>query len=121
MIRGMFIGAPPYRRPFIKAQVTNPLLGISTSVLFLVDTGADLTLLGPADADRLKIDLSTLPLTLPTEGVGGAVPTAIARVTIMLGREPYELSVRVLRPSSPAQREALRRVPSLGRAGWSQD
>ena len=46
-------------------------------------------------------------------GVGATVPTVIAPMTITLGASTYELPVRILVPTSRAQRNALRRIPSL--------
>ena len=113
MIRGLLLGTPPYRRPYITARVALPAQSITGEVPFLVDTGADTTLLAPTDALRLGIDVAALPRGVSTTGVGGTTPTAIAAMTITLGTAPYTLTARILRPATPAQRRTLSRIPSL--------
>ena len=58
-------------RPYIEAQVILPRLKISSGVSFIVDTGADQTVLMPLDAVRLGIDYGKLRKGQPLFGVGG--------------------------------------------------
>lgn len=64
----------PHESPFIESRVSFPRLGVSASVFFLVDTGADFSLLMPDDATNLGIDFAQLPPSTDTVGgVGSGV------------------------------------------------
>ena len=84
MIRGYFGGYPGRMRPFVIANLAIPALAIEGTVHFLVDTGADSTLLSPRDATELGVDLSRLPQSTPSTGVGGRTPTVSIDATISL-------------------------------------
>jgi hypothetical protein len=75
MIRGRLIAAGGRRRPFVLAHLAVPMQGVAGDVNLLVDTGADGTLLAPADAAALRIDLARLPAGPSSTGIGGRVPT----------------------------------------------
>ena len=61
MIRGYFSPPDQRRRPFVSATLQLPNTGDrELAVEFLVETGADRTLLAPLDASRLGIELQTL-------------------------------------------------------------
>ena len=114
MIRGRRIGAPAgVLRPFVLAHVVIPALAIAGDVNFLVDTGADGTLLAAADAARLEIATSRLPKGTASRGVGGATPTVHTEATITLGPDRYQLELRILAPETARQRRELAHVPSL--------
>src|SRR3954452_24025110 len=59
-------------RPYLAAYIVIPGLNVSGSVSFLVDTGADGTVLMPTDSIRLGVDFSRLSNPVTTFGVGGA-------------------------------------------------
>ena len=113
MIRDIFRVEGSARRPFVTARLTLPAQGIAGDVQFLVDTGADATVLAPVDALFLGVNLAQLPAGPLTTGIGGRTHTAQAAASITLGLSSYHLSLRVLAPTSPAQQRALRRIPSL--------
>ncbi len=76
MIQGYFSTIGATRRPFVYASLQFPVLSdLHFGVEFLVDTGADRTMLSPSDAARIGIDLSTLSLGARSTGVGGQVQT----------------------------------------------
>lgn len=58
-------------RPFMAAYVMIPRLGVSGLVSFLMDTGADQTVLMPSDVRRLGIAYDELDKATETFGVGG--------------------------------------------------
>lgn len=113
MIRGAFRDETGRRRPFVTALLSIPALQSSGDVAFLVDTGADATLLGPRDTANLRINTTLLPPGPPLTGVGGRTPTVSADATIAFGHLSYTLPLRILAPRGPAQQRALSRIPSL--------
>src|SRR5437016_5956007 len=58
--------------PYLEARVAFPRLNVRGLVSFLVDTGADGTVLMPADSRKLGIDFRNLRNQTITEGIGGA-------------------------------------------------
>ena len=113
MIRGRLIGTGGRLRPFILARLFLPSQGISGDVNFLVDTGADNTVLATSAAASLRIDAARLPPGPPSGGVGGVTPTVYAAATFALEDYRYDLALRILAPRTAAQRLALAHIPSL--------
>lgn len=113
MIRGAFREEAGRRRPFVIAFLDIPSLQCSGDVAFLVDTGADATLLAPRDAARLGINPGLLPQGTPSTGVGGTTRTVYAEASITLGSLTYSLPLRILAPRTRGQRRSLRFIPSL--------
>lgn len=58
-------------RPFVAAHVNVSSQRIFGEVSFLVDTGADSTVLMPVDADRLGVQYGRLSETTTSTGMGG--------------------------------------------------
>ena len=113
MIRGFLLGSPGRLRPFVTAHVAIPTEQIVGEVDFLIDTGADSTLLAPRDALDLGLDLSQLPPGPHSTGVGGITPTVYAESTITLDRHGFTIPLPILAPGSQRQQAALARIPSL--------
>ena len=113
MIRRHLLGAPGRRRPFVTAHIALPSLDVAGDAQFLVDTGADSSLLSPIDALFLAIDISRLPQGAPGIGIGGMTTTVEAQATITLGTSPFPFALRVLAPRTRRQAQAVRRIPSL--------
>jgi predicted aspartyl protease len=59
------------RRPYVEALVIIPRLDITSGVSFLVDTGADQTVLMPTDAVRMGIKYRSLHAAQTLSGIGG--------------------------------------------------
>lgn len=113
MIRGYFGDYPGRKRPFVIARLAIPALTVAGKIHFLIDTGADSTVLAPRDAASLRLDLSRLPPGPVSTGVGGQMSTASTPATLTLDALPFTITLRVLAPTSPQQRQALRAIPSL--------
>ena len=83
------------------------------NVLFLIDTGADTSLIGDFDAFRMVrdfgVDLTDLPIGTPSEGIGGVVATRTAMSTLTVDDFTRNLRIDILEPSS----ETHFSVPSL--------
>jgi predicted aspartyl protease len=113
MIRGVLRRDGARRRPFVSALLTIPSLHRSADTAFLVDTGADGTLLAPRDAALMGVDVGLLPSGPTSTGVGGTVRTVQVAATLALGPDTYDLMLRILAPDTRSQRSALARIPSL--------
>lgn len=113
MIRGYFRGPPGRLRPYVVARLTIAVANAARDVHFLIDTGADSTVVAPRDAIALELDPRTMPQGLPSVGIGGATPTAYANATLALADRTYGLVIRILAPANPTQRRLLSAVPSL--------
>jgi hypothetical protein len=57
--------------PYVEARVSFPRLRLRGLVSFLVDTGADGTVLMPTDSKALGIDFRSLREPTTSEGIGG--------------------------------------------------
>lgn len=71
MLRGRF--GDTSGRPYLEGRLILPRLGIRSDISWCVDTGADRSLLLPADGTRMGIDYSKLTGEIPSVGIGGVV------------------------------------------------
>ena len=90
MVEGYFrlIGAS--RRPFIDVDVSpHDVDSRPMRIAFLVDTGAERTVLSPRDGQRLYdefgLDIRSLSRGNPIGGIGGVVQTKLVRATLVIG------------------------------------
>jgi hypothetical protein len=58
--------------PYVDAFVLIPSIGLRGNVSFLLDTGADCTVLAEVDARRLGMDYAALAHPMRSFGIGGA-------------------------------------------------
>ena len=71
MLRGRF--GDTTGRPYLEGRLVIPRLSLESDISFLVDTGADRTVLLTADGQRMGIDYSDLTEDIgPSVGLGGA-------------------------------------------------
>lgn len=101
-------------RPYLSGRVIVPRLNVAGNVSFLFDTGADFTLLMPADAAIMNIDFNALQSPSSSFGIGGP---AIAYVepanVVFVSRDGdrlfgYNIQLYIQHPTVSAMR-----VPSL--------
>jgi len=90
-------------RPYIEAFVWIPSLRIMGAVSFLVDTGADSTVLMQLDAARLRVDFTRLKKTRINTGIGGNSTDWIVPATLLFS-EPrvkmygYDITLTIAQP-----------------------
>lgn len=113
MIRCRFVGEPGRQRALVKATVSVPSLRLEGDIDFLVDTGANATLLAPPDAAALGIDVTDLPEGEPAAGIGGESRTVFVEAIITLGELDYVLYLQILAPESESERREVEDMPSL--------
>ena len=112
MLRGRF--GESSGRPYVSARVFIPRLGLAGNVSLIFDTGADSSVLMPADAATLGIDYDLLSNPFESFGIGGSAPTYVERARLVFadtngGRlYGYDIPLLVHHPTPDAMR-----VPSL--------
>lgn len=110
MLRGRF--GDTTGRPYIEGRLLLPRLGLSADVSFLVDTGADATVLMPADVGQMGLDVGQLTNRSESVGVGGRSRQFVEPAAVMFledGRQlhAYFIDLRI------AEGAELLRLPSL--------
>ena len=115
MIRGFFEGVPGRKRPYVTVRIEIVAGHPTKDVDFLVDTGADRSLLSLSDAAGLGLDAGSLP-THRSLGIGGTASMGLIEAVLVFGGREIGALVRVLVPGEPVQRATQVRIPSvLGR------
>ena len=59
-------------RPYVEGRVYFPRFDLEGDVSFLVDTGADASLLNPGDVVRIGVNIDLLAGSAESVGLGGA-------------------------------------------------
>ncbi len=101
-------------RPFFSGSLFIPRLDRGGAISFLVDTGADCSVLMPADAKRLGVDYAKLGRRrVETFGVGGrssdyAVDAIVTLIYPGIAAYAWDIELRVMAP-----KRAIAQTPSL--------
>jgi predicted aspartyl protease len=94
--------------PFFEGRIIFPRLGVRGLVSFLVDTGADATIITPLDGGKLGIDYSALRNPEASGGIGGAAKTFAEEAVLSFSDRRYVysylISVRILEPRPYSRR-----------------
>ena len=103
-------------RPYIEAQVILPRLKMSSGVSFIVDTGADQTVLMPLDAVRLGIHYRRLRRGPNLFGMGGSCKSYRESALIVFSENNrrlilYEIEIGIIEK----RKEFMRTRSLLGR------
>lgn len=112
MIRGRY-SLDGRRRALVSAYVSIPSQNLLGEVIFLIDTGADTTVLAPRDALKLQLDVAPLAPGPASSGIGGIVETRTVEATILLNHLSYTIPLRILKPQYGVQAHYAQRIPSL--------
>ncbi len=100
-------------RPYLKGRLFLPRLQVRQDLDFIVDTGADSTVLMPGDGLSAGLDYSMLRGTTTSLGLGGASesfvePALLAFLEVERSLCVYSMQLEICRPSSE-----IMHVPSL--------
>ena len=100
-------------RPLIEGKIILPRLAIEGDVLFLMDTGADTSVLMPSDAKNLGVPYNLLEGDRECGGIGGTVHSFVERAILVFSHPNrtlygYDLEIDIM----PHDAE-MEEVPSL--------
>lgn len=103
MILGYFQTEGRFQRPYVDLILQFPVAdNRQLEVSFLIDTGADRTLLSPAEGarlcQRLGIDILSLPFGQPIGGVGGETQTRMIDATLSIGEQLISIALSLVEP-----------------------
>src|SRR5277367_5195431 len=110
MLRGRFgntAGAP-----YLEAHIFFPSLGLRGLISFLVDTGADSTVLMPPDSGKLGVDFSSLITQTTCDGIGGSARCFSEKAMLSFADNRYVYSYIIAVDLLVPDRHN-RRMPSL--------
>jgi hypothetical protein len=106
-------------RPYIEGRVYFPRFAVHGDVSFLVDTGADASLLSPTDVYQMRLDLGAIARTSEAQGVGGIVRSLVEPAVVVFSAPAeaiwaYRLDLEILPPEPGDTGAVLReRDPEL--------
>ncbi len=103
MIPGYFRDQDSILRPFVNLTLEFPIANNqSLEISFLIDTGADRTLISPVDGVRLRgelgVDILDLPFGSPIVGVGGQTETRMIDATLDIGAQTISTTLSLVEP-----------------------
>jgi hypothetical protein len=101
-------------RPYIEGRLVFPGLGnLTANVSFLVDTGADVTTLMPADGVVVGVDYSQLTTKREIGGMGGISVNYMEPALAVFSEEAVALHCYVVQVCMVPPRPEMMQVPSL--------
>ncbi len=103
MILGYFQDEDSILRPYVNLTLEFPIANNQAlEISFLVDTGADRTLLSPVDGARLRselgVDILDLPFGSSIVGVGGQTETRMIDATLDIGEQSISTTLSLVEP-----------------------
>lgn len=112
MLRGRF--GDSSGRPYIEGRLIIPRLNLRSDISFLVDTGADRSVLLVDDAAKMRIDYSALRVGERTSvGIGGTTRHYVEPALVTFEEAGKRLHVYEIELAIARSDRKLRRVPSL--------
>jgi hypothetical protein len=101
-------------RPYLEGRLVIPRFAIDANISFLVDTGADSSLIAPADGYEMGLDYALFGTITESIGAGGIAQSYTEMASIAFtdpGKEIYVYHVSALEFAVP--RRDIEEMPSL--------
>ena len=98
MIRGFFSAEGGAPRPYVSMDLTFPdhdQPEVIVVTAFVIDTGADLTILAKSAAELIGLDLPNIGVPGEIGGVGGNEPTWMVQATLSALDNPTTMTIHV--------------------------
>ena len=111
MLRGRF--GDTSHRPFLEGRVYFSRLKLKSDISFLVDTGADRTMIMPDDSKRSGVDFGQLTGNLSIGGVSGPMRTFVEHATVVFADPKVALYVYNLDILIAPDHPDVSKTPSL--------
>ena len=111
MLKGRF--GDTTRRPYIEGRVIIPRLQCRANISFIVDTGADQTLLMPIDGIRIGIDYRQLTGEKETVGIGGITNNFTERGILVFAEPKRRLHFYAIELAIAPPAPDIMDIPSL--------
>lgn len=100
-------------RPYVEGKIGLPDFSITGGISFLVDTGADRTILMPTDWRLLGLDYSALTGTTDIGGIGGSVTFLTTKAVIAFVIPSETVYIYEVEIAFAPDDEDYREVPSI--------
>lgn len=100
-------------QPFIEGRFYLPRLKIESDISFLVDTGADRTLLMPLDGKRINLDYDKLKGSKESVGIGGIANNYEEPAIVVFSEPGNRLFVYITKLMIASYGDEIRDIPSL--------
>lgn len=111
MIRGRFGNTTS--RPYIEGRLSLPRFGKHSNISFLIDTGADTTVLAPTDAKKLGINYAKLLHPQESVGIGGTNRCFHEEALVAFSGDNGVLFVHKIQLAILEPKSAIASIPSL--------
>lgn len=100
-------------RPYIEGRLLLPRLGVAGNISFLLDTGADVSVLMPLDGGKMQLDYTQLSNAVDTIGAGGLCkdytePAMIVFSEAGVALHAYSINLHISSPTPD-----IMKIPSL--------
>jgi hypothetical protein len=110
MLRGRF--GDTTGRPYLEGRLILPRLGVRGDISFIVDTGADRSLLMPLDGIRMGINYAGLTGNVESIGIGG-VTHNFEEEAIVIFADPRNIYIYLIDLEIAAPTSEIERIPTL--------
>lgn len=100
-------------RPYIEGRIYLPRLNVRSNISFLVDTGADRSLLMPLDGTRMGLDYNQLAGNQEAVGIGGVSRHFVEPALVVFSEAGKYLYIYSINLTISSSNTSLMDVPSL--------
>jgi hypothetical protein len=100
-------------RPYLEGRLVLPGLDLRSDISFIVDTGADQSVLMPGDAIRMGLDYGKLTGNVTAAGIGGLCQNFVEEAILAFSEPGKALYIYRVNIQIPAPSPDILDIPSL--------